>query len=61
MEYKRKPLSSFNQIPQQKVKKRDVFTKNNDYKINDYNKTKDQTEGKTVEVIELKLFIYIMN
>jgi len=49
MEYKRKPLSSFNQIPQQKIKKRDVFTKNNDYKISDYNKTKDKTESKTIK------------
>lgn len=29
MDYKRKPLTSYNQIPQQIIKKRDNFVKNN--------------------------------
>jgi len=51
MDYKRKPLASYNQIPQQKIKKRDAFAKSNDFKINDH-KTKDKTENKITEVFK---------
>lgn len=31
MDYRRKPLASYNQLPHQKIKKRDAFAKNVDY------------------------------
>jgi len=60
MDYKRKPLTSINQLPQQKIKKHDIFAKNIDNLCNKNNELmnfeninaskKDNLENKLLEV-----------
>ena len=56
MEYKRKPLTSYNQIPQQKIKKHDVYSKSNDYKLNDLSKNKEKIETKIINEVYFYIF-----